>query len=408
DAAAVSEDAEPIVVACDDEVLDVVLLTRLHADDTPSAAVLLAVRRKWHALGVVAAREPDDDVLVGDELLVGELPGQLVHDLGASVVAVRLHERVQIRLDEREDLARGPQDRLELGDELDRRLVLLVELLPLQRREAAQLHLEDGLRLRLREPPLLVHLADEQLLLAAVRADELDDRVEVGVRDLQALEDVRAVLRIAEIELGAPSDDLGAIVDVVLEDVLERQDLRLLPDEREHVEVESGLHRRVLEEVVEHAVERVVALHLDDDAHALAVALVADVADALEALPLHELGDLLDERRLVHGIRELAHDDRLAVAAELLLVRLRSHHDAPAAVRVRAPDPVESLGLAGLDVPLLLEAVDEPTAGKVGPEDGLAQVVVREVRVVDEALRRGDDLTQVVRRDVRRHADGDT
>src|SRR5437667_240834 len=80
--------------------------------------------------------------------------------------------------------------------------------------------------------------------------------------------------------LSPPTNDRLAVVDVVLQDLFERQGPRLLVDEREHVEVEGGLHRCVLVEVVEYAVGAVVALDLDDDAHALAVALVADVADA--------------------------------------------------------------------------------------------------------------------------------
>ena len=55
-----------------------------------------------------------------------------------------------------------------------------------------------------------------------------------------------------EVELGPPPDDLASPVDVVLEDLLERQRLRLAVDEREHVGVEGQLQRGVLEQVVEH------------------------------------------------------------------------------------------------------------------------------------------------------------
>src|SRR5205823_10719079 len=120
----------------------------------------------------------------------------------------------------------------------------------------------------------------------------------------------------------------------------------------------------------------------DDDAHALTVALVADVRDAGKALPLHQIRDLLDQRGLVHRVRQLGHDDRLAAALAILDVGLRAHEDAPTAVRVGPADGVDALGGAGLDVLLLLEAVDDPTAGEVGAENGLAEVVVRELGVV--------------------------
>ncbi len=161
------------------------------------------------------------------------------------------------------------------------------------------------------------------------------------------------------------------------------------------------------EQIVQDPIRAVVALDLDDDPHALAVALIADVADARQLLVLDEIRDLLDERRLVHGVRKLADDDRLAAAAHVLDVRLRAHQDATAPVGIGPPDRIDPLDLAGLDVLLFLEAVDQTTAGEVWAEDRVAEVVRGELGIVDEALCRESDLGQVVRRDVRRHTDRD-
>ena len=155
------------------------------------------------------------------------------------------------------------------------------------------------------------------------RADRLDDRVEVVERDLEALEDVGSLARLLEVELGAPADDLAAVVDVVAQDALQRQRLRLAVDQREHVEVERRLHRRVLEQVVQHLVRVRVALDLDVDPHPVAVGLVAQVRDAVDLLVLDEVRDLLEQRRLVHLVRQLGDDDRRAVVAGLLERDLR-------------------------------------------------------------------------------------
>ena len=240
-----------------------------------------------------------------------------------------------------------------------------------------------------------------------MRADHLDDLVDVVVRDLEPFEDVRALPGSAKVVFAAAADDHAAVVDVVLEDLLERERARVLIDEGQHVQVERRLHRGVLVQVVQHERRVVVALDLDDDAHALAVALVADVGDAREALVLDQLGDLLDERRLVHLIRELGDDDRVAVAAKLLVVRLCARDDPSASLRVRPADRVDALGGARLDVALLVEPVDDAAAREVGPDDRVAEVVGREVGLVDETLRRRDDLAEVVRWDVGGHADRD-
>src|SRR4029078_6745105 len=141
-------------------------------------------------------------------------------------------------------------DVLELGDELDDLEVLVLDLLALERSEASETHVEDGLRLELRE------VAPRHEVLArgidVVRlADRLDHRIEVVEGDLQTLEDVGPSSCLAEVELGPASDDLLAMIDVVLEDASERQRLGLAVDQGEHVHVERELHRSVLEQVVQ-------------------------------------------------------------------------------------------------------------------------------------------------------------
>jgi hypothetical protein len=231
--------------------------------------------------------------------------------------------------------------------------------------------------------------------------------VEVVEGDLQALEDVGPGPRLAEIELRPAPDNLAPVVDVVLEDRLQRKRLRLSVDEGQHVHVERELHRGVLEQVVQHLVRVGFALDLDVHPHAVAVGLVAQVADPVDPLVLDELGDLLEERRLVHLVGQLADDDRHPVAADLFERHLSPHHDATAPMRVHLADGVDGLPFPGDDVALLLEAVDRPAGREVRSLDVLAQSIGGDVRIVDDRHRRVDDLAQVMRRNVRRHADSD-
>jgi hypothetical protein len=175
-------------------------------------------------------------------VLAGQLAIASASDAGSSRVAVALLEVQQLVLDDLEDLARVGEEVLELADELDDRLVLVLDLLALERRQATQLHLEDGVGLDLGELEQL----DERARGVDVRrgADRGDDLVEVVERDLQALEDVRSLLGAGEIELGSPADDLSPIADVVLEHPLQAERLRLAVDEGEHVGAEARLAAR--------------------------------------------------------------------------------------------------------------------------------------------------------------------
>jgi hypothetical protein len=61
----------------------------------------------------------------------------------------------------------------------------------------------------------------------------------------------------------------------VLERLLQRERLRPAVHEREQIHAERRLERRLLVELVQHDLAGRVALEHDDDAHALAIALVA-------------------------------------------------------------------------------------------------------------------------------------
>ena len=110
-------------------------------------------------------------------------------------------------------------------------------------------------------------------------ADERDDLVEVVEGDEVALEDVRARERLAQLVLRAPGDDLALEVEVVPDELEQRQRPRHAVDERDGVVAEGRLQRRVLEELVERDLRDGLALQLDLDPHAGLVRVVLQVGD---------------------------------------------------------------------------------------------------------------------------------
>jgi len=58
---------------------------------------------------------------------------------------------------------------------------------------------------------------------------------------------VRALLRLTQLVLRAPGDDLALVVEVVADQLEQRQRLRDAVDERDRVVAERRLQRRVLE-----------------------------------------------------------------------------------------------------------------------------------------------------------------
>ncbi|MNX79391.1 hypothetical protein D3C86_1110200 [compost metagenome] len=177
------------------------------------------------------------------------------------------------------------------------------------------------------------------------------------------------------------------------QDLVQAQDLGLAVDQGEHDDAEGGLELGLLVEVVEHHLGVGVALELDDHADAVAIALVAQIRDAVELLVLDQVGDLLDEGIGAHLVGQLGDDDRVLVALDLLDLGDGAQGDGAAA------------GGVGLVDALL--AQDDGAGREVGALDVLDQVARGEAGLFDHRDQAVDDLAQVVRRDVGRHADRD-
>ena len=159
------------------------------------------------------------------------------------------------------------EDRAQLGDPLQEILVLVLDPLALERGQRAQAEVEDRLRLDLGELELL-HQALARRVGVGGGADQRDHRVEVVERDQVALEDVRARLGLAQLVLQPAGDDLALEVEVVAEQVAQRERPRHAVDERDRVVAEGRLQRRVLVELVQHDLRDRLALQLDLDPHA--------------------------------------------------------------------------------------------------------------------------------------------
>ena len=307
---------------------------------------------------------------------------------GGGVLGLHL---AQLLFDQGHQLGVGLEDAAELHDERLQGEVFRLDLAALEAGELVEAEFEDGVGLALGERVLR-----HQLLLGLVAigggADDFDEVVEVIEGDDVALEDVGAVLGLLEAELRAAGDDIAAVLDVALNEFLDVHLLRPLLVEGEQGDTEGGLEGGLLEELVDDDLGLFAALELDDDAGVF-VGLVAEVADAVELLLADELGDAEDEGVAVNVVGDLGDDDLLHAALEFLGVGLAAGADD---------------ALAGLEVAEDALAAGNDAAGRiVGALDDGAEVVDGDARVVDDGDGRVDDLVEVVRRDVGRHADGD-
>jgi hypothetical protein len=305
----------------------------------------------------------------------------------------------QLFLDHGVDAGGIAEDRAQLRDALLQVVELRLDLVPREFRQPGEAEVEDRLRLDLGE----VEGAHEPLarrIGIGGGANQRNNLVQPVERLEVALEDVRSLLGLAKLVLRPARDDIALVVEVVPDQLEQRQRPGSAVDERDGVVTERRLQRGQLEELVQRNLRDGLALELDVDAHALLVGVVLQRVVGHRHLGqracLHQVGDLVDDAafaRLANAVGQLGDDDRALAAAQLLDVRTTTHRDASATGAIRVADA------AATD--------DRATSREVGALHMLREALDIDGRVVDHRADRIDYLAEVVWWDVGRHADGD-
>ena len=267
--AAVREDHDVRVGRRHEQVADEVLLACPHADAALAAAALAAVVGDRGPLDVAGVADGDRHVLLGDQVLGAEL-AFLGQDLGAAIVAVLLLHRAQLVDDDLHQQALAGENGQQSFDDLEQLGQLVENLLPLEAGQPLQLHVEDRLRLDLRQRELR-HQAVAGLARTLGRANERDDGIDVIERDLEPFEDVTARFGLAQLELGPAAHDFAPELDERVDQLDQRQHLGSARGDGEHDDPEAALKGGVLIEIVQHHLADFAALQIDDDAHSVAV-----------------------------------------------------------------------------------------------------------------------------------------
>ena len=265
----------------DDQVLDHVLGARGHADAALAAARLPPVGIDRGALQVSAARHRHRDVLHLHQVFEADLAG-VFDDLRAALVAEVLLDFLQLLDDHAAQNFFRAQDLQIFRDLLLDLGQLVDDLLLLHAGEALELQFDNRLRLFLGELE-----AGDQAVAGFPRslggADQRDHRVQIVERLLESQQQMLAVASLAQKVIRAPAHHVQAVIDEALDGVEQAQLARLPVDDGQQDHAEVDLHLRVLVQIVQHHFGLLAALQLEHDAHAVAVALVADFRDALRA-----------------------------------------------------------------------------------------------------------------------------
>ena len=200
-------------------------------------------------------------------------------------------------------------------------------------------------------------------------------------------------MSLGERKTRASFDRLHAKFDKLSEQVAKRHQRRFVLQQRDVVDEILDLESCLFVQLHEHPFRVVPTLDFDDDAHAVAIALVSNVADAVERSPVDVFGDLFHQTRLVRLVRNLADDDgvlgRTVGRLHALDIRPSSQGDGALTRSVNILHPA------------LVD--DDAAGGKIRRRHERDELLQRAVGILRERAHRVQGFTEIMRRHVRRH-----
>src|SRR5271169_4499614 len=321
----VGEDQHVVVGGGDEQALDEILLARAHAFASGASTPLLAIRRDWRPLKVAGVADRDRNLFIRDQVFEAQFDGFVLNDRSPDV-AVFLLDLFQFLDDDVAQLLLRRENGFVLSDAIANFGQLLEDFVDREARQTVQLQFQNGVGLGGIEGPSdgrwnhalqrgrltcarryiafghinglageVLHQVDAGVGAIFAATDDADDIVHAIERCLVTLEDVFAVARLLQQEGRAPAHHVDAVIDEVPDGLHQAHFFRLAVDHGQEDHAEALLHRGVLEELVEHDLRFASTLEVDDDTHAIAVAVVVDVSDFVNDLVIHQFRNALDE-----------------------------------------------------------------------------------------------------------------
>ena len=428
DAAQVAE-AEHLAVSVGDEDLfnDVAFLHLRRAPARPAASLFLVFRER-KALDVAFARQGHHDVFVRDEIQGIEVGIGGIVDFAAAFVPIGGREFREFLIHDGKNAFGLGENIKKIGHRRVHVAVILIELILLKTRQFLQRHAQDRVRLYFRKviKPFfiqpaprrdvrrhikrrIIHVREKrlhqgrlptarhQLLLGDRRGrgvlDDGDEFVDVGKCHGLTFEEVSLVAVFLQTENRAAIHNFAAVTQEIFDDLPEIQKPRLAVHQSHHVHAERGLHHGELVELIQNHFTEGTDFEFHDDAH-LVGGFVADFGNAFDLLVVHETRNRLHEHFLIDLVGNIVYHQNLASRLRFFVVRVRTDDDAAAA---RAVAFVNAL-----------QTKDDAPRGEVGRGHFGNQFFNRRFRMVQEMPAGFDGFRQIVRRDIRRHTDGNT
>ena len=341
DFALVREEEDPVMSGGAEELPDIVLILHLHAGYAAAALSLDADISGIHAFDIVLLCQRNRHRFIRDEIGHRKIVRSF-SDFRTAFIAEVLLLIEEFILDYAHQLVTAGEEIGQVINRFQHILIILFQLVAFQTGQSSETHIEDRGSLFFRKAEFF-HQGSSCDVVRAGLSDRTDDFIDMIKSDQQAFQNVGFGLCLVQFILRSSGDDFFLMLQVVVQDLAQIQDTRMSVNERQHDSTEVDLHLCMLEEIVQHDFRVHVSAELDSNTHARSVGFIAQSRDAVQDLLSGQVGDCLNEARLVDLVRNFRYDDTVLAMRHFFDIRSGTDSDAAAAGAVRVFDALVAL-----------------------------------------------------------------
>ncbi len=375
----------------DKDLFDKILFLGAHADLAFAAAVLAFIEADGVALDISGMGNRDHHVFFDNHVFNIDV-FRTDDDFRTPLIPEAGPDLLKFGHNHIEDLPGIIQNSLQGSDQTCHFRIFRVNFFPFQAGQALQPHIQNSLCLNLGETKFFTKGSGSILGIFSF-FDYSNDRINLTERNDEPRKNMRPFPGAGQIKLGPADDDLLPEIDKTLEDFLEIKNAGLSLFNRQHDDPKGVLHLGMFIELIENDARDFIPLKINDDADPLPVGFITQIRDAADLFFFHQFGNMLDQLRLVHLIGQFRHDDTF------LFIPGITFNQSP------GPDPDNPPARPVSRVDTLL-AVDKTGGRKVGTLNMAHQFIYGDLGIFNHRNGPADDLTKIVRGNIRRHADG--
>ena len=375
-----------------DELIDDIVLIQRHTLDAAAATVLYLVGIGRNPLDIAVLRKRNNDILNRNQILIIHVADR-IKNLCLARIIVFIADHAQLILENLIDPCLMGQNILQIRNFDQKILIFRLDLFTLQTGQAAELHIQNGLRLNLIQTEA-AHQTRHSLIGILRITDRMNDRIQIVDRNPQTFQNMGTVLCLLQIKGRTSADDFLLEADVFRQNILQAALLRGTVYEHNVIDRKRSLQRRQTIQLIQKNFRLHILAQFHDDTDTVHVRFVAQIRNSFNHLVTGKIRNPRYHCGLVYLIGDFIDNDALLAVRHTFNMRPGTHDNGTSAGLKGSPDAAA--------------AKNKAAGRKVRSLDILHQLRHGNIRIRHYLQNGINDFAEIVRRNIGRHTDGNT